>query len=76
MQTKCGHIFRKVVHIFSDSLMLYISVHWTVSHYHKIWSNKKKWKMLAVPKNKKVDSGNKEGGYIEEVKTLICQCAE
>lgn len=32
--------------------------------------------MLAVPKNKKVDSGNKEGGYIEEVKTLICQCAE
>lgn len=43
--------------------------------YQKIWSNKK-WKTLAVPKNKKVDSGNKEGGYIEEVKALVCQCAE
>lgn len=44
--------------------------------YQKIWSNKKKWKTLAVPKSIKVDSGNKAGGYTEEVKALVCQCAE
>lgn len=76
IQIKCGYIFRKVVYIFSDSLRFYISVHWTVSCLSENMVQQEEVKDIGCTKNKKVDSGNKEGGYTEEVKALVCQCAE